>query len=144
MNAVMHKLESCTPWTEEWITIPSTPPQTKSKSMKKHLSWATAYNSFYIMRCNQTKIFELLLLGQIKWCPIFNHWPLPSPRIRRVKKVNDFSKYAIIYSMYFNALYWKICIALLLYVWFSQIRSNLIKEAKKVPQHKRASYTEQM
>ena len=65
-------------------------------------------------RCHQTKIFELLLLGQIRWYPSFNCWPLPSLRTRRVKKLTDFfSKYAIIYPVYFNALYWKICITLL-------------------------------
>ena len=66
------------------------------------------------MHCNQTKTFELLLLGQIRWFPSFNHWPLSSPRTTRVRKVIDFfSKYWINYHMYLNALYWKIFLALL-------------------------------
>ena len=43
------------------------------------------------VHCNQTKIFELLL-GKIKWYPGFNHWFLPSPRTRHVKKLQIFSQ----------------------------------------------------
>ena len=96
--------------------------KTTLKSMKKHWLWATAstsreltaitYNS--LMYCNQAKIFNLLLLRKIRWYPGFNRWFLPSPRTKGVKKLRFFfSKYAIVYPMYFNALYRKICIALL-------------------------------
>ena len=74
-------------------------PQTKPKSIKKHQSRATAstlreqmaitYNSFGALQLN--KIFELLLLGQIRWYPGFNRCPLPSPRTRHVKSLRIFS-----------------------------------------------------
>ena len=97
-------------------------PQTKSKSMKKHRSRTTVstsreqtaitYNSLGALQPN--KDFRALLAWANTMIPRFYRWPLPSPRTRRVKKWTDFfSNYAIIYPMCFNALYWKICIALL-------------------------------
>ena len=72
-------------------------PQTKLKFMKKHWSWTTTstsheqmtimYNSFGVLQSN-----KLLLLGQIRWYPGFNHWLFPSPRKGWVKKLTDFFK----------------------------------------------------
>ena len=43
-----------------------------------------------MVHSDQTKIFELLLLEQIRRYPGFNHWPFPSPRAGLVKKLTDF------------------------------------------------------
>jgi len=102
---------------------------TKSKSMKKHQSRTTAltsreqttitYHNLQFLGCTATKSFELLLLGQIRWYPGFNHWPLPSLRTRRVKKLMDFFQKKCNYLP--NVFqYWKIY-----YVRFSQIRSHI-------------------
>ena len=72
------------------------------------------------VHCNQIKIFELFLLGKIKWYPGFNYWLLPSPRTRHVKKSQIFSQLFIQCT-----LDWKICNALFQYVQFSQIRSQM-------------------
>jgi len=44
------------------------------------------------------EIFELLLLGRIRWYPGFNRWALPSPRTRRVKKLMEFFQNTQLFS----------------------------------------------
>ena len=131
MNGVIHRLEICTIvfamncGMDYWVSYSFYSPassQKELKSMKKYRWWVTAlmsleqtaitYNSFGVLQSN--KDFQAPLLGQIRWYQGFNCWQLPLPRTRRVKSLRIFfSKYAIIYPMYFNALYWKICITLL-------------------------------
>jgi len=78
-----------------WVSLYSPASlQAKSKSMKKHLLQTIAstsraltaitYYSFGALQLNKQK---LLLLGWIRCNPDFNCWPLPSPRIRHVKKL---------------------------------------------------------
>jgi len=51
-------------------------------------------------------LYSMFRENKLQALPGSNHWPLPSLRTRWVKKLTDFfSKYAIIYPMYFNALY---------------------------------------
>ena len=104
---------------------------TKSKSMKKHRSRTTVstsreqmaitYNSLGAL---QPKIFELPLLGQIWWYPVFNRWPLPSPRTRRVKKWTDFFQNTQLFIQCISMVYTEKSV-LRYYVRFSQIRSHM-------------------
>ena len=52
-----------------------------------------------LLHCNQARIFELLLLGQIRWYPGFSRWSISFTKNKTCKEVDRF--------------YWKICIALL-------------------------------
>jgi len=115
-------------------------PQTKSKSMKKHRARTTistsreqtaiTYNSLDALQ--QNRFFELFLRGRIRWYPVFNRWPLPSPRTRCVKKWTDFfqiSNYLpnVLISMRVSMLYTeKICIALLCSVFADPVTIYLI------------------
>jgi len=71
--------------------------QTKSKSMKKHRSRATALvshsngHNLQFLWCTAIKDF-LALVWVNKMIPRFNCWSLPSPRVRRLKKFTDFFK----------------------------------------------------
>ena len=108
MNGVMHRLKICTivfaiNWGIEYLFLlySLSSPQTKSKSMKKYRLWTTAstscelmaitYNSFSTLHM-QTMIFELLLLGWIRWHSGFNCWSIFSLWTRHVKKLTDFSQ----------------------------------------------------
>ena len=74
------------------------------------LSW---FMIISFVHCVQTKIFQLLLLVQKRWYSGFNRWPLSSPKTKRMKSyINFWKKQLFTNCMYFNALYWKICIAL--------------------------------
>ena len=107
---------------------------TKSKSMKKYRSRTTASTSreqttiTYNSLCT-AKIFEL---GQIRWYPGFNCWLLSSPRPRRVKKWTIFFQNTQLFTqlMYFNALYWKICIALLCLVFADPVTYNKLNKVQ--------------
>ena len=88
--------------------------------------WTNGHNlQFLWCTCDQTKIFELLLLGLIKWYPSFNHCPFPSPRMKRVKKLTDFFQNT---QNLPNALYWKICIVLLCSVFTDPVTYYMYKE----------------
>jgi len=76
-----------------WVSYPfycPTSPQTKSKSMKKRQSQATTltsceqtaltYNSFDALQPN--KDFQAPLAWANMMIPVFNRWPLSSPRTR--------------------------------------------------------------
>jgi len=88
-----------------------------------NVTWTNRHN-LQFPGCTATKhrFLTSSLLRQIRWYPDLNRWPLPLPRTRRVKKLTDFfSKYAIIYPVCFNAIYWKICIALLCSVFANPV-----------------------
>ena len=96
-------------------------PQTKSKSMKKHRSRMTAstsreqmaitYNSLSALQPN--KDFRPPFAWANTMIPRFNHWPLPSPRTRRVKKLTDSFKKCnftqCVSMLYTENLYCTIC-----------------------------------
>ena len=120
-------------WVSYSFNCPASP-QTKSKSIKKHRLRTTVSMSGEQMaitkltirwvHCNQTKIFELFLLGRIRWYPGFNRWPLPLLRTRWVKKWTDFFKirnYLATHAMYFTEKS-----VLRYYVRFSHIRSQIL------------------
>ena len=84
--------------------------QTKSKPMRKHRSQATTLMpceqmAIPLVHYDQTKIFELLLLGWIRWYPGFNRWPFPSPRTRHVKKLTDFFQSTQLFTQCISMLY---------------------------------------
>ena len=107
-------------------------PQTKSKSMKKHWSRTTVstsreqtaitYNSLGALQPN--KDFRALLA---RLYPVFNRWPLPSPRTRWVKKWTDFFQNTQLFTQCISMLYTEKSV-LRYYVQFSQIRSHKTKK----------------
>ena len=77
--------------------------ETSIMNYRFDITWINSHDLQFLWRT--AKIFELFLLGQIRQYPGFNRWPLPSSKTRCGKKLTEFfSKYAIIYPMYFNAL----------------------------------------
>ena len=65
-----------------------------------------------------TKDFELLLLGRIEWYPVFNRWPLPSLRTRRVKNLTQNTQ---LLPNVFQCFILKILIIVVLYSVFADL-----------------------
>jgi len=141
MNGVMYRLKICAivfamSWgMDYWVSCsiysPSSP-QTKSKSMKKHLSRTTASMSHKLMAitCNSSgalqsnKDFQLLLLGQIRWYPAFKYWPLSSsPKNKARKEANGFFQNTKLFTRCISMHYAEKSV-LHYYVRFSQIQSH--------------------
>ena len=119
-NWLLGKLFLLLPFTANKVEIHE---ETSIVNNRFNVTWINNDHNLAIplVHCNQTKIFKL---GQIKWYPSFNHWPLPSPRTSRVKKLMDFFQNTQCISMFYtekSVLHY--CVRL------SQIWSHMVQAA---------------